>query len=400
MSEEPRKKQKEISPRFRVLMFSMYFPPQYSGAAKQAMSLAKHLQKRGHYVEFVTICWPGLLEDEVIDGFRVHRVSEGRGSKHKELRLWWGLLLYGWSRRNDFDIFHSHGAYYVNSIVGPIAKLLGWKSLVKASLEQNDLHGLGVSLAGRIHMAFLDLVDAYIAISKNLQREFIAAGVAADRINLLPNGVDTIRFQPSTMEEKQALRMELHLPESQLIVLTVGVFDRRKNIHWLVDQWIQNRAFSTDGLLLAIGPQSRDDPAGKFIGALKQTASRNSSMVRILEEVKDIERYYRAADIFILPSNGEGMPNVLLEAMACGLPVIATQVSGVLDLVTDGENGYTYIPNDGVGLHKALQAILDDRGGGLGRHGQKFVESSFGLSRLAESYEALYHNLTCATKNG
>ncbi len=391
------KKQEDGPYQVRVLMFSMYFPPQYSGAAKQSISLAKHLKKRGHYIEFVTIRWPGLPKDEVIDGFHVHRVEMGQGAKHKELRLWWDLFIYGWKRRRDFDVFHSHGAYYINSVVGPMAKLLGWKSLVKASLEQNDLHGLGTSLVGRIHLAFLRLVDAYIAISKDLQLEFLSSGVPKERVILLPNGVDTDRFHPAGIDEKKMLRDELNLPGEQPIILAVGVFDRRKNIHWLMEQWVENCSFNTGGLLLAIGPQSRDDPNGEFIGILKQMSKNNPTLVQILEEVDDIERYYRAADIFILPSHGEGMPNVLLEAMASGLPCVATRVSGVVDLVSDGDNGYTYVPNDEDGLRSALQALIDGHEGLLGHHSRAFVERDFGLSSLAERYEDLYRRMTIKT---
>ena len=383
----------------RVLMFSMYFPPQYSGAAKQAISLAKHLRTRGHHIEFVTVRWPGLLTDETIDGFHVHRIQPGQGTKHKELRLWWGLFRYAWRRRKDFDIFHSHGAYYQNSVVGPIARILGWKSLVKASLENNDLHALGESMSGRLHLAFLRLVDIYIAISKNLQQEFLSSGLSAKKVLLIPNGVDTDRFHPADTEQKRKLRTEFGLPDEQLIVLTVGVLDRRKNIHWLIEQWLENDAFGTAGLLLAIGPQSREDPNGEFIGSLKQMALDHPTKVRILEEVDDIERYYRAADLFILPSLGEGMPNVLLEAMASGLPCIATRVSGVTDLAREGETAYTFIPNDTEGLREALLSVLADSDGLLGQGGRLLVENEFGLSVLAERYESLYNEIITSTSS-
>ena len=179
--------------------------------------------------------------------------------------------------------------------------------------------------------------------------------------------------------------------------MTVGVLNRRKNIHWLIEQWIENDSFGTDCLLLAIGPQGREDPNGEIIGSLKELADKSPSKVQILEEVDDIERYYRAADIFILPSHGEGMPNVLLEAMASGLPCIATRVSGVTDLAREGETAYTFIPNDTEGLRKALLAVLADSDGLLGQRGRLLVENEFGLSVLAERYESLYNEITINT---
>jgi glycosyltransferase involved in cell wall biosynthesis len=198
----------------RILMYATYFPPQYSGAAKQAVSLARHLRERGHHIEFVTVRWPGLQERDNFAGFPVQRIEAGRGEKHKELRLWWNLAKYVLKRRKDFDIFHSHGAYYTNSIIGPLTRLAGWKSLIKASLANNDLHGLKRSLSGKTHYTFLRMIDSYVAISRDIESEFQMSGLPPQRIIYLPNGVDTERFHPVTGKEKTALRRALGLPEN------------------------------------------------------------------------------------------------------------------------------------------------------------------------------------------
>ena len=99
--------------RFRILMYSSYFPPEYSGAALQAIALAKQLRSRGHQIEFVTQRWPGLARVDEVEGFRVTRLESGRGNKHRELRLWWNLFRFLRRRRGDFDVLHSHGAYSV-----------------------------------------------------------------------------------------------------------------------------------------------------------------------------------------------------------------------------------------------------------------------------------------------
>jgi len=374
----------------RILMFSIYLPPQYSGAAKQALSLAHHLRERGHRVEFVTVRWPGLAEEETIEGFRVHRVEAGRSAKHRELRLWWNLVRYAWERRKDFDVLHSHGAYYTNSVVGPVAKALGWKSVVKASLTDNDLHGIGGSFAGCVHYVFLRLVDACVAISEDLREEFLSAGIPLQRVFHLPNGVDTDRFRPAGAQEKQLLRQSLALPVERQIALAVGVFDERKNIGWLMTEWIRRGAFGSNIFLVAVGPQSRDDVDGGFLQALRELANAHPDSLRLVNEVKEIERYYQAADLFILPSQSEGMPNVILEAMACGLPCVASRVSGTRDLVRDGETGHTFLPRDPVGLSQALTETLQGNMAVLGRRARQMVTEGYGLGTLAERYERLY----------
>lgn len=377
----------------RILMFSIYFPPQYSGAAKQALSLGKELRSRGHSIEFVTVRWDGLASHEEIDGFPVHRLEMGTGERHREFRLWYNFLRLVLSRRNDFDILHSHGAYYTNSIVGPLARLAGWKSIVKASLADNDLHGIGGSLSGRIHRAFLFLVDGYVAISKDLEREFSVAGLPSSRIHAVPNGVDTARFRPATTEERHALRRELGLPPAQPVALSVGVFDQRKNIGWLMEEWLGRGAFGTDGLLLAIGPRSRDDADGSFIGRLRQLASENPQRLRVLDHVEEIERYYRCADMFVLPSHGEGMPNVILEAMASGLPCVATRVSGTVDLILEGKTGFMFSPGNAEELGSAVALLAASPPGAIGSNARLFIESTYSLKAVAARYEAMYHSL-------
>src|SRR3989338_4526181 len=330
----------------KVAMFSYYFPPQYSGAAKQAISLAKQLRYRGHHIEFVTVRWPGLDEQDWYEGFPVYRLEAGKGAKHRELKLWWNLLKFVYYRRKNFDILHSHGAYYANSIVGPLSKLAGWKSIVKASLSENDIHGLKSSVSGWLHYGFLRMVDAYIAVSRDMEREFIQSKLALNKVYYMPNAVDTERFYPVSQEEKKRLRRHLGLPENKVVSLTVGVFDSRKNIGWLMQEWVRNKAFETGSVLLAIGPQSREDEGGTFLNSLKQLAGDNPEILYLKEHADDIELYFRAADFFILPSHSEGMPNVVLEAMASGIPCIATKVSGIQELIQDGKNGYTFSPGD------------------------------------------------------
>ena len=183
-------------------MYSTYFPPEYSGAAKQALSLAKSLRARGHNIEFITVRWPGLPEKDVYDGFRVHRIKPGSSNRHKEFCMWWNFFLFVLINRGRFDIIHSHGAYYTNSIVGLFGKIFGLKSLVKASLADNDLHGVGDGLTGKLHKFLLNLVDTYIAISPELYDEFCSAGFLPSKCHLWSNGVDTRKFYPITQNEK------------------------------------------------------------------------------------------------------------------------------------------------------------------------------------------------------
>lgn len=376
----------------RILMYSTYFPPHYSGAAKQGISLATRLRDHGHEVEFITLQRQGESFSNEFEGFKVWRIREGKG-KHRELLFWWNFFLFVWRRRHDFDILHSHGAYYRNSFIGPLARIFRKKSLVKTSLANNDLAGLGKGVSGRLHRFFLDQVDAYIAISQELRDEFKELNFPDDKVLFIPNGVDTDRFRPLSSVEKELEKKNLGFNEQQHIALTVGVFDRRKNIGWLINEWVQNEGFGTQAKLLAVGPQSRGDKDGAFLRSLKDTADEHPHMVQILGHVDSIEDYFQVADVFILPSTNEGMPNVVLEAMAAGLPCIATAVSGSGELVKDGLNGFLFPPNDSDGLRIALQQLFSGGVDSYGAASRDLVEYHFSMNALARRYSELYEKL-------
>jgi glycosyltransferase involved in cell wall biosynthesis len=236
-------------------------------------------------------------------------------------------------------------------------------------------------------------VDACIAISSDLEREFRDGGVPAERVHCLPNGVDTERFSPASAEEKAAIRERLGLPTDRPVILYVGVFDCRKNIGWLVKEWAGAQGFGLGALLLAVGPQSRDDHDGGFKGELCRLAEAAPQILRIEGEAADTADYYRAADLFVMPSQSEGLPNAVLEAMATGLCCVAADVSGSRDLIQDGHTGYLFALNDAEALRLALNRGLGSDAQQLGTAARDHVTRGFNIRRIAERYESLYADL-------
>ena len=378
----------------RVLMYTAYLDPEYSGAALQALTLARELRRRGHHVEFVTNRWAGLGERAVVDGFPVQRLEPSRLRKHREFRLWLNLARYVWARRRDFDLLHSHGAYYTHAFVGPLARLLGLKSLVKASLANDDLLGLrSGTLVGALHRFMLRRVSACVAISGELVQEFRAGGIATQRIQHVPNGVDLSRFQPAPPGAVPALRAQLGLPAGQPVVLFVGVLDPRKNIRWLAEQWVAHDAFGTGALLLAVGPQGRDDPDGRLRTYLAGLAAAHPGRFALHDFHADVAPYYQCADALVLPSYKEGLPNVVLEAMAAGLPCVAARASGSRELINDGRTGCLYEPDDAAGLARAVRRVLGPDGPAMGEAGRRVAEARYAIGSVADRYEALYAQL-------
>jgi len=375
----------------RVLMYTAYLEPEFSGAALQALTLARALRRRGHHVEFVTNRWPGLGAAAVVDGFAVHRLEPGRMRKHREFRLWLNLARYAWTRRHDFDLLHSHGAYYTHAFVGLLGRLVGMRSLVKASLASNDMLGaVRPTLAGWLHRWMLRQVDACVAISRDLADEFRVCGVRALDIHPIPNGVDTERFRPPAPGERQALRAALGLPAEAPLALYVGVLDRRKNVGWLAQQWASQDAFGSGALLLVVGPHSRDADDAALPAQIDALAAAHPQRLRRLPFQADVAPLYRCADLLVLPSLQEGLPNAVLEGMASGLPCVVACASGSRELVADGVNGWAYAHGDAAALGTAVRACLGAHGAALGRAARRIALDDYGIAAVAQRYEQVY----------
>jgi len=111
--------------------------------------------------------------------------------------------------------------------------------------------------------------------------------------------------------------------------------------------------------------------------------------------VDNVDDYLRVADIFVLPSTTEGMSIALLEAMAVGLPVVASRVSGTVDVIKHGKNGLLFEPGNGTGLTDCIISLIEspNRQAELGSQARKTVEQHFSLDRIADRYAALYGSL-------
>jgi glycosyltransferase involved in cell wall biosynthesis len=373
-----------------ICMFLYYFPPQYSGAALQAISLAKKLRQRGVETIFITVNHDGLPETDEIEGFKIYRLLEGRG-KFGESLLWrnmWRLLRH---RRIEFDVIHSHGAYLRNSFIGFLAKLLRKKSVVKISLAHNDLHRLGIGKSGWLHKKFISMIDRYVSISKEITSELRGHGFPDEKIREIPNGVDTERFCPVNIE-KMTLRKKYGLPEDSLMLLYVGVVDERKNVKWLVDEW-EKISQNYPGFLVVVGPVSREDRDMSLYKSLKDYENTLKGKLFFIRDTGRIEDFYRMADIFILPSMNEGMPNVVLEAMSTGLPCLANKVSGAEDII-NGENGLLFdvgVPDTFV---KNLQRLKDvSERSKIGKKARQTIMNKYSLDYIADRYIELYKEM-------
>jgi sugar transferase (PEP-CTERM/EpsH1 system associated) len=245
----------------------------------------------------------------------------------------------------------------------------------------------------RVRRIYRPFVTQYVALSQDLERYLVeAVGVPPRRIQRIINGVDAAKFTPAA---GRALVGGFPFHESHAFVFgTVGRLQAVKN------QTLLARAFVG---LLEIAPDLRDHVRLVIVGegparveVTRILADANASALAWLPGARDdVAQALRSFDAFVLPSLAEGISNTILEAMASGLPVIATRVGGNAELVDDGTTG-TLVPSaDAEALARAMLRYARDPAlaRAHGRAGRERVERLFSLDAMVAQYTALYDRL-------
>ncbi len=208
-------------------------------------------------------------------------------------------------------------------------------------------------------------VDGVAAISAAVADALARAGVARERITVIPSGVDCAHFRPPTADERAQSRAALGLGDADLAVGAVGALEPRKGHRYLVEAMAllgRNAPASCGGVVAIIGGDgSLRDPLAAEIRRLRVgDAVRPVRAVRLVGRIDDPRAVLWALDIFAMPSLSEGLGVALLEAMACGLPAVASRVGGIVDAVDEGRTGRLVAPGDAHALAGALGDLSAD----------------------------------------
>jgi L-malate glycosyltransferase len=370
-------------------MYSSLFYPFLGGSERQAQLLARELVRRGHIVEVVTQGSPGLARHERVEGVLVRRelVAVGRGAGHALAYLASSLRSMLRDRRRS-QILHVHHIYMDAFMAGLLRGRLKMPVIVKAACggSVGDMARLSAVPLSRCVFRVTRRIDRVIAISGQIQEELIAHGYRPARIERIPNAVDVRGFCPT--DDPEAAKRALGL--TGRVVTFVGRLVPQKGLLYLLEAWREVVVRYPDAMLLLLGKGSQEAElrvAAAQLGVAGQ--------VSFLGERQDPRPYLAASDALVLPSIAEGMSNVLLEAMAMGLPCVATRVGGTLDVIRDGVSGVLVEPRDPLQLARGLLGVLEDRewAGHLGKRARRVAEESFSLESVVDRYIALYRRL-------
>ncbi len=298
-------------------------------------------------------------------------------------------------RRLRPDIVHSRNWASLDAV--PIARLVRVPVVVHGEhgREITDPQGLNPR-RNRVRRLVAPLVTQFIAVSDDLRGWLVGrVGIPGARVMTIHNGVDAARFSP---EARPQARRALEVSPDTVVLGTVGRLDPVKDHVGLVDAFARVAAEHPAAILVLIG----DGPCRAAVEARVAATGLAAGRVRLLGQRLDVAALLAGFDVFALPSLAEGMSNTILEAMAAGLPVVATRVGGSPEMVEDGVTGTLVPPGDPARLAEALGRYAGDAHlrSLHGKAGRERILAEFDLSAMAERHLALYRSLVPARRRG
>lgn len=356
------------------------------GMERIVVSLVQNIDHRRFRPSVYCLEDGGALVPEIRSmGFEVTTMNKTPGLSYSL-----PFRLAGLFRQDRVDLVHCHnfGSLVYGAIGG---RLAGVGGVLYTAHGPEMPYGSRKAVFQR-----LPLVDRIITVSDYVRDSAInKAGLSPSRVTTIHNGVDVGRYSRIASTREQ-VRTQLGLTSDEPLLGVVARLTPEKDHDTLLQSLVLVRN-DFDNVKLAIAGE------GELMDALKKKVEHLglSRSVWFLGNRGDVPELLQAMDLFVLSSRQEGLGITLLEAMAVGLPVVATNTGGIPEIVISGETGLLVPPEDASRFAEAVKWMLSHRDDGkeMGLRGQKRALQQFGVERMVEQYEAVYDEVLAAKKH-
>jgi len=373
-----------------IVFVIRYFHPFIGGLEKKTLNLASALIEHGMRIEIITSrFYPAWPEKDLVKNVPAYRLPSPRIKVLGAFVFLVALCWYLYKQRTRIKIIHTFQVGYSSAAAIVMGKLLSKPTILNLSGSgiDGDIMRHKRTPWGRLFLFFCRSASRIVILNTEMYQELKSIAYVDTSIVKIPNGVDLATYRGT--DNKQLWKKKIGI-DTEKVILYTGRLAAEKGVAFLI------RAYAALSLpqptklyILGAGPQ---------LSALQKFLRQHNllSTVTILPPVEDILPFLYGADIFVMPSRSEGLSNSILEAMACGLPVIATRVEGNTDLIEDGVNGLLVAPDDEGNLVNALTQLLTrpEKAAALGQRARQMVCEKYDLQSMVGQYSALYSSLS------
>ncbi len=376
--------------KLRILQTPVRFYPYIGGVENHVYYLSEQLIKRGYEVEVICANEPRTNPREIIKGIKVRRLGYLLKIANTNISLGLPLSLF----RARYDIAHAHmPTPWTADWTIIIAKLRGKKSVLTVHNDMSKPSLLG-RLVTKLYLntlfrLTLKLADRIIIVNPSWPTSFKETAHLfkpyASKIMSIPNGVDTTLFKPSPTNPSA---------NTILFVSILDIHHKFKGFDYLLSAFVKVKKALPDSKLVVVGEGEL-----KVVYEAKAHALGLKDSVEFVGQKTQAETvaYYQSAGVFVLPSTTiEGFGIVLLEALSCGLPVVATNITGLTDEIETNDAGIIVAPSDVDALSAAIIKMLSNPSlaGAMRKRSRQLVERSYSWDKVATNITKLYEEIT------
>lgn len=382
-----------------AFLINSFYPDTAGGAELFAFEVSKHLtREKGHEFHVITprMSIRHQLQDwgyhlgklpkyQNIKGIHIHRVPYIFHSKLS----WFTYFLsapYVFEKLGAFDVIHSHLVISAG-FAGVLVKKISCLPLIitEQGLYHNELKYLRPAIKHSFHEA--DLIHV---VSRILKKRVSDMDISPEKIHVVPNGVDVDKFR-FDVEERERIRSELDLGEDPMII-TVSRLVPKNGVDLLLRAFKIVRSEINNVKLIVLG----DGPENQYLKDLSRHLRIKDSVLFLGHKPHEaLPSYYSASDLFVRTPYDEGFGIVFIEAMACGLPTIGTDVGGVSDIIINGQNGVLIKKNNFIQIANEIINVLQDKKfmDRLSMQGRKTAIKKFSWNTISTEMDSLYHKI-------
>jgi glycosyltransferase involved in cell wall biosynthesis len=350
------------------------------GAQEVVVNIVRGADRSRFGHEVATLHGQGIYFRRLMEaGVRVHSLSPAKWLPAYIPGL--ASLLSG----SRFDILHCH--LIASNVIGkPLGRIMGVPVIINHDHTNDPSRGTNPLILGLETWANR-LAAHTIAVSASC-RDFLVRreGVANDRVSIIHNAIDTTRFTPSAAH-RAAARSRLKIPAEGPVVAGVGRLNPQKNFSLFIEiaGLVAARNGDTRFLIAGTGPE-------EALLRSKASALGLDGRITFAGYVADPRDIYNSCDVLLMPSRFEGLPMTLLEAMAMEVPVVASRLDGIAEVVTDNRDGFLIRPDDAAAFASTVTALIGDpeRRRSVGIAARRKVEEGFSAQRMVSEIEAIY----------